>query len=136
VAFSPDLSLIAYFIQPDQRSSGRELHLSELEGEGDFILLRGDLMERFQWLPDSQHFLYWMGDAWLPKLGHICQEVADFPEFPVRSDIHWVDTSRFLFLSGDEGNWHLNLGHLSGELNAIAELGESYAFAYCLIMDK
>ena len=133
VSFSPDLTRLAYFHQPDQRSSGRELHLTELDGDEDFLFLRGEVMERFQWLPDSQHFLYWEIDAWLPQLAHICQEAAEFPAFAVRSDIHWVDATRFLFLSGGDGAWELNLGAIDGTLTPIAELGESYAFAFQVV---
>jgi dipeptidyl aminopeptidase/acylaminoacyl peptidase len=133
VVFSPDLTRLAYFHQPDQSSSGRELHLIELDGDEDFLFLRGEVMERFQWLPDSQHFLYWEVDAWQPKLGHICQDPAGFPAFVVRSDIHWVDAQRFLFLSGGDGAWELNLGAIDGTLTPIAELGESYAFAFRVV---
>jgi hypothetical protein len=136
VAFSPDLSRMAYFSQPELRSSGRELHLSQLEGKEDFLFLRGDVLERFQWLPDSQHFLYWVADTWQPQFGHICQDAAEFPDFPVRSDIYWVDATRFLFLSGEEGDWELNLGHLTGELTPIAELGESSAFAFSVVAEE
>jgi hypothetical protein len=136
VAFSPDLARVAYFRQPDQVSSGRELHLSELGGDEDYLFLRGDVLERFQWLPDAQHFLYWLGDAWQPKLGHICQEAAEFPAFAVRSDIHWVDAQRFLFLSGEGGAWELNLGAIDGTLAPIAELGESYAFAFRVVGEE
>jgi dipeptidyl aminopeptidase/acylaminoacyl peptidase len=133
VAFSPDLTRLAYFHQPDQRSSGRELHLIELDGDEDFLFLRGEVMERFQWLPDSQHFLYWEIDAWQPQLAHICQEAGEFPAFAVRSDIHWVDAQRFLFLSGGDGAWELNLGTVDGDLTPIAELGESSAFAFRVV---
>lgn len=134
--FSPDLTRMAYFFQPEGRSSGRELHLSELDGEQDFLFLRGDVMERFQWLPDSQHFLYWVADAWQPQLGHICQNAPPFPDFSVHSDIHWIDANRFLFLFGTEGQWRLNLGHISGNLVLIADLGESSAFSFSLVSEE
>jgi hypothetical protein len=51
----------------------------------------------------------------------------------VRSDIHWVDAQRFLFLSGGDGAWELNLGTIDGDLTPIAELGESYAFAFRVV---
>lgn len=132
VAFSPDLSLLAYFHQPDMRSSGVELHFNYLDGNIDFLFMRGDLVQRLQWLPDSRRFLYWMADAWQPSLGHICDNPGVFPEFTMRSDIHWVDSNRFLFLTGEAENWELVLGELSGQLTSIAELGESSAFAYSL----
>ena len=132
VAFSPDLSILAYFHQPDMRSSGVELHFNELDGDEDYLLFRGELVERVQWLPDSRHFLYWLAEAWQPTLGHICQDAGKFPEFTIRSDISWVDAERFLFLTGEAENWELFLGELSGELMPIAELGESSAFAFSL----
>jgi hypothetical protein len=136
VIFSPDRSFMAYFRQPEQRSSGRELRISQLDGEEDFLYLRGDVMERFQWLPDSQRFLYWEAEAWRPMLGHICQDATDFPDFPIRSDIYWVDGNRFLFLSGGDGAWQLNLGYIDGELFPIAELGESSAFSFSLVTNE
>jgi hypothetical protein len=130
VVISPDLQKIAYWRQPNQRSSGRELRIMEVYGTQDYAFAEGNIMERFEWLPNSQRFLFWYSDSWDPWIGHVCQEATRFPGAAIRSDIHWVDVVRYLYLSSSEDSWNLYLGELGlGEI-LVEVLGESYSFAY------
>ena len=127
---SPDLEKIAYWRQAEQRSSGRELRIMEVYGDEDQAFAQGNVMERFQWLPDSEHYLFWYTDSWDPWLGHLCKEAVQMHGLAIRSDIHWVDERRYLYLSGSEASWSLNLGDLAVGQTQLEELGESYSFAY------
>jgi hypothetical protein len=130
VVISPDLQKIAYWRQPNQRSSGRELRVMEVYGNQDDAFAEGNVMERFQWLPDSQRFLFWYSDSWHPWMGHLCQKANKFPGATIRSDIHWVDDFRYLYLSSLEHSWNLYLGDVNSRQILVEDLGESYSFAY------
>jgi hypothetical protein len=130
---SPDLQKIAYWRQPNQRSSGRELRIMEVYGTQDYAFAEGNILERFEWLPNSQRFLFWYSDSWDPWIGHVCQEATRFPGAAIRSDIQWVDAVRYLYLSSSEDSWNLYLGELDmGEI-LVEVLGESYSFAYASV---
>jgi hypothetical protein len=130
VVISPDLQKIAYWKQPNQRSSGRELRIMEVYGTQDYAFAEGNIMERFQWLPDSQRFLFWYSDSWDPWMGHVCQKAIKFPGASIRSEIHWVDDVRYLYLSSSEDSWNLYLGELDSGHILLEDLGESYSFAF------
>jgi hypothetical protein len=127
---SPDLQKIAYWTQPTQLSNERELRIMEVYADDDIVFAQGNIMERFQWLPDSEHYLFWYTDSWDPWLGHLCKEAVKLPGLAMRSDIQWVDGERYLYLSGDEGSWSLYLGDLKAEQILVENLGESYSFAF------
>jgi hypothetical protein len=130
VVISPDLQKIAYWRQPNQRSSGRELRIMEVYGSQDDAFAEGNVMERFQWLPDSQRFLFWYSDTWHPWIGHLCQKATRLPGAAIRSDINWVDGVRYLYLSSSEDSWKLYLVKLDSRHILVEDLGESYSFAY------
>ena len=90
-------------------------------------------MERFEWLPDSQHFLFWYSDTWDPWLGNVCNVAVMLTTMEIRSDIQWVNETQYLYLSGSEGAWDLYLGDLEGEQTLLENLGESYSFAFALM---
>jgi hypothetical protein len=127
---SPDLQKIAYWRQADQRTNERELRILDVYGEEDQVFVQGNVMERFQWLPDSRQFLFWYTDSWDPWLGHLCEEALPLTELAIRSDIHWVDADRYIYLSGSEGSWSLHLGQLSAGQEQLEVLGETYSFAF------
>ena len=129
-AISPDLQKIAYWRQEERRSADRELRIMDIYAEEDYAFVQGDIMERFQWLPDSRHYLFWYTASWDPWLGSLCEEAVELPGLAIRSDIHWVDETRYLYLSGSEGGWELYLGDLAAGQSLVEDLGESYSFAF------
>jgi hypothetical protein len=130
VVISPDLEKITYWKQEDQRSSGRELRIMEVYGGEDHIYAQGNITERFQWVPDSKRFLFWYTDSWDPWLGNLCETAEPLQGLAIRSEIHWIDEGRFLYLSGSEGGWGLYLGDLNKGTVRLEDLGQSYSFSF------
>jgi hypothetical protein len=96
-------------------SNDHELHLAKFDGSQDVIYTAGYELYFWGWSPDSFHFVFGQFNLNQPFLGSLCGgavPLVDPSETPA-SWITWVDTSRFLFVSGGEGQPHqLRLGQV------------------------
>jgi hypothetical protein len=128
---SPDLGYIAFWRPDAPRSNRRNLYLAHANGTGEVIYHTAHLLEFLGWAPDSEHFVFWEFGEWLPQLGHLCGSFAPLTDTPTAS-IHWIDTSRFLFVSSpgasrlrpprEHGPWELRLGTVGGTSILIARI--------------
>ncbi|MCB0167653.1 MAG: hypothetical protein KDI79_25730 [Anaerolineae bacterium] len=106
VYISPDLSHIAYprFMAPAATYGDFptvELHLADIDGSHDFVYASGKV-GFVNWLPDSEHFMFWQerdNDFYLGQISNkktILLAEIWFLELP------WIDESHFLFYDGSE----------------------------------
>jgi hypothetical protein len=152
VHFSPDLAMMAYWPLPIGAANERELHLVQISSETakkseDVIYIRGELTADLAWSPDSQHFIYQMGDPDTPTsyyyLGGICQRPAIIKETTEGGAANWVDKTRFLLEIGipdtadPVGNptipaqWELHLGRMGQDNTEL--LGVVTAYHWTII---
>jgi hypothetical protein len=104
VQFSPDQTYLSYWLWPQPMKNLRELHLVQLLGStpangNDTVYISDYLASDVVWSPDSQHFMFSIGD---PEdkmqlyLGHICQRPQLLSESTTSWEASWVDSSRYL----------------------------------------
>ena len=150
VSFSPDQNFMAYWPSPEGYANFRELHLSHLglipTGiTPDVVYLRGELIDVLAWSPDSQHFIFQMGDPGRQTqfyyLGNICQRPVLLANLAVRgySTLNaggnlatWVDASRYLLevnVPGVNNQWELHLGEIGQDQTEVLGLVTSYDWA-------
>lgn len=128
VTLSPDLMLVAFWKPISPQSNIRELHIASVDGAWDVVYATGDSTEFKSWSADSRHFVYWFFQEQRPYLGQLCEEPVPLVEpVPVGwLSMQWLDPSRFLFLSGQEGEWMLSLGTAGGAARPVVELDSGY----------
>lgn len=116
--FSPDLSRLGYWKAPPE-STTRELRLARVDGSEDFLYVTDFVIDFLSWSPDSQRFIYTIGEgeAVTTVLGDICADprpLADFHAYPM-----WLEGNRFMALQETEGALQLFLATLPGSLEPI-----------------
>jgi hypothetical protein len=147
VSFSPDQNFMAYWPSPEGYANIRELHLSRLglnqtETTPDVIYLRGELIDVLAWSPDSQHFIFQMGDPGQQTqfyfIGDICQRPVKLTNLAVGgyftlnaggNIVTWVDAYRYLLWVGipdDNNQWELHLGEIGQDKTEVLGVITSY----------
>ena len=147
VSFSPDQNYMAYWPSPEGYANIRELHLSGLvrnptDTTSDVIYLRGELIDVLAWSPDSQHFIFQMGDPGQQTqffyLGDICHRPIKLANLSVGGYFTlntggniatWVDAYRYLLEVGipDVNNqWELYLGEIGQDQTEVLGVVTSY----------
>jgi Tol biopolymer transport system component len=114
---SPNQEDIAYLRRARPESNDYELHLAKFDGSQDVIYTTGYYLNFQGWSPDSFHFVYGQTNLGFPFLGSLCGGAVPLvaPNETPASQITWVDASRFLFVSGGEGQpRELRLGQVGG----------------------
>jgi hypothetical protein len=124
VHFSPDQRFMIYYPWPEGATNQRELHLTRIDGipgktSVDSIYTNGTLVDNLAWSPDSQHFLFSMGNlnknTWLFYAGAICQQPSLISETGSSGTASWLDATRFLLelsTPNDAKKWELRLGKI------------------------
>jgi dipeptidyl aminopeptidase/acylaminoacyl peptidase len=150
VSFSPDQNYMAYWISQKGGANQRELHLVQINGRTsntplDIIYTSGDMIDIVAWSPDSQHFIFKMGNAQQQSqffyIGDICQQPFKLAEnaggdyLMVSGEVAtWVDTSRYLLEVGIPiyyVKWELHLGIIGSEQTDV--LGEVTAYDWAIL---
>lgn len=114
---APNQDDIAYLRRVRPMSNDHELHLAKFDGIQDVVYTAGNLLYFWGWAPDSFHFVFGQFNLNRPYLGSLCGGAVPLvaPNETPASQITWVDASRFLFVSGGEGQPHeLRLGQVGG----------------------
>lgn len=134
VSVSPDQSYITYWPSPQGIANQRELHLVRLGNQinsssSDNLYVHGELIDVLAWSPDSQHFIFQMGDPGSQNmffyLGGICQQPKRLDGFisggtlpwNIGSNIaDWVDSNHYLLVAGlpkITDQWELYLSRIN-----------------------
>ncbi len=117
-SISPNQEYIAYLRRPRQNTNFNEMHLAKFDGSADIIYAEDDELYFQGWALDSYHFVYDLFPTHQPRLGSLCGAPTGLvaaSETPA-TQITWVDSEHFLFVSGEEGQTRqLRLGEVGGE---------------------
>ncbi len=127
-AFSPDQAKVAYWRWTEPNSNHRELHIASLDGREHVVYETGDMLEFQAWSPDSQHFVYRVGE--FPGqllLGHLCAASAPLA-VPAGTLDSWLDAGRFVFVRSDSDPLELNLVSLNGALSYLGSFEGAYDY--------
>ena len=125
---SPDMSLVAYGqrVGPPANNTW-DLHIAELNGASDVVFATGDL--RFvAWSPDSGWFVF--TDNQVYKVAQVGNGVWPMADTPPARDMEWVDSNRFIYLSGNSGSWDLRMGSFSAPSIQIGTSSSSNFLAF------
>jgi hypothetical protein len=101
---SPNQEYIAFWRPVEPLSNVRELHIAKFDGSANVIYAVGYLMEFLGWSPDSVHFAF--GEFGEPQLGNICGASEPLTDIALANQVRWIDSTRFLFVSGREQDPH------------------------------
>ncbi|MCB0223903.1 MAG: hypothetical protein KDI02_09450 [Anaerolineae bacterium] len=106
IYISPNLTHIAYprFITPASTYGDFplvELHLADIDGSNDFVYASGKV-GFVNWLPDSDHFVFWQERDNDFYRGQISNKKAILLAKIWFLELPWIDESHFLFYDGVE----------------------------------
>lgn len=131
VRLSPDLERIAFWRPHAPRSNLRDLYLAHADGTGEAVYHTAYALEFLGWAPDSEHFVF-SETSGVPQLGHVRGGFAPLADTGVATEVRWVDTSHFLFVTSpgatnladlyEHGPWELRLGTVGGTSSVIARV--------------
>jgi hypothetical protein len=151
ISFSPDHTFMTYWLDSKEALNHRELHLTRINEllthtYLDTVYIRGDMIELLAWSPDSQHFIFQMGDPGKQSqffyIGDICQPPiklaqnvgGEFTWVSGGGIATWVDASRYLIEVGLPiyyDKWELHLGKIGSEQTDV--LGEVTAYDWAIL---
>ncbi len=123
VAFSPDLSQIAYLQEIDTPTENmRELHIARSDGSADIVYTAGELLQFVGWgPPGSQTFVFALGEDQALHLGSLGASPAPLSQATGSAcsahgifNLRWVDSSRYLYIQGHGESLNLCLGLAGG----------------------
>lgn len=122
---APDLSKVAFM-----RSAGEqnEEHLvfADEDGGSEIVYTTGDLRWA-GWSPDSSSFVYSVGpmDLMLGTIGESPQPLGNGMQF------RWVNSKKYLFLTGSRGDWTLMQGSVGSAAEEIVRsVGDFIAYDF------
>lgn len=120
-AFSPDFSHVIYTSIPmESEQKQLELHLAEPSGANDVLLTSNQYVAFYGWVPDSQHYVIYIGEPITIQLGDLNKNFRPLIEDTNGvGNVTWVSSNEFLFIKGGDGFWELHLGALEGENSLI-----------------
>ncbi len=121
---SPDLDKIAYLEREGKPEANQwNLHIAKLDGSVDSIVRTGNI--RFKgWSPDGtwvtveEEGIFLVGFA----AGNFWQLAGNMPTIEMK----WVDSERYLFLSGDYKAMELHLGRVRAPSQVIGPVSSDY----------
>ena len=126
VGFSPDLSLVHYWIA-ESPSNQRELHITQLparrgEPAADIIYDRQPFLEMVGWSPDGRAFLYQIGDDAdrALMLGELCSDPRELARGAFNL-LTWIDSQRFVIVQSDAARQKFSYftANLDGEIRPL-----------------
>lgn len=127
-SFSPDLGRMAFL-----RFEGgfEELHIANADGGGDVVYDEADRLDFLGWAPDSQRFLYLVGDTQL-RIGRVASEATLLGDAPIipHMGIQWVDNDRFLYAMRNGTDQELWLSGPSDVGQMVASMNQANFPAY------
>jgi len=115
VAYSPDLSRLAYIAHPDPDGQ-RQLHLATFDGQHDVTYAGDARLHWIGWAPDSRRLAYSLGDQQALWLGAVDGEPQAYAAIPSGAgELRWVDAGRFVVVRQQAEGFALLLADLSGQ---------------------
>jgi hypothetical protein len=113
-AISPDFAKVA-FERDTATPNIMELYIANVDGTGETLYDTGNI-SWWNWNPDSTNFVYRTdtGDLRLGRLGAGPMTLGN------GTNLRWVNTTRYLYLTGSYGSWTLKLGTLGGADTTLA----------------
>ena len=124
-AFSPNLDKVGYAKSVGEPSANqRELHIANADGSGDLVFATGEGVEFWHWTPDGTRFMYAINGgaekgAYLGQLSDGSTLIASLPE--TLNQMHWVDSSRFLYFQQNGNVWELRISDVDGQNHAFID---------------
>ena len=119
---SPDLTKMAYIapmVPPVENTYN--LIVSNVDGSGNSVVANGQFMFDPVWASDSIHYLYGLGTlpavtAYIGQVGGVPTAVVDYNN-PIGGK--WVDATRYLVVTNNDGRWRLLLGTIGAPTGVI-----------------
>ncbi|MGH2605441.1 MAG: hypothetical protein ACRDG5_02515, partial [Anaerolineales bacterium] len=125
-ALSPDLRRIG-FTRPTATPTMSDLVLANADGSGEFVYGTGRIHWR-GWSPDGIHLVYAYGED---MVLHIAASDADPVPLTAGLQLRWINADQFLYLSGERGEWTLQLGEIGADPIPLATpVGELIAYDF------
>jgi dipeptidyl aminopeptidase/acylaminoacyl peptidase len=128
VAFSPDLSHVAYLEQVEGARPGSNeggLLVTNLD-DGETVTVAERAQDVYGWSPDGQHVAYMTTvqapQAYIGRLGSDPLPVYEDPEVAA-IDVRWIDAERYLFTTITEQGRSIHLGEVGGSSWVLVTLG-------------
>jgi hypothetical protein len=116
---SPDLQKMVYLSPVGETYEELAIHWVDLTTATDSVPGAGTV-RLFGWTPDSSRYVYGAPDGTGVKIHEFGFPPTTLSDQPRTSDIQWIDSNQFLFLSGKVGLWELRLGTPGGVSTVIA----------------
>jgi dipeptidyl aminopeptidase/acylaminoacyl peptidase len=108
---SPDLEKVAYLRQVGEMAdNSRELHIAGADGTADLAYLREANLMFSAWSPDSEQFVFMVGDNLRSYLGQVGMTPAPLTDAVSVTGVRWVNPAHFLFITRSGENVELRLG--------------------------
>ena len=111
---SSDLTRVA-FLRDTATTNIQDLYLADANGSGETLYATGDI-QWVGWSPDNIHFIYSLSS---PMSLHLGVDSGSPTPIGSCSQLKWIDSTRFLCLSGNYGAWTLMRGEIGGDLTSI-----------------
>jgi hypothetical protein len=105
---APDLAHVAY-TRPTATVNVWDLFIAGPDGTGESFVATGDV-QWAGWAPDGVHFVYSNGGPMNLQLGTVGGGSAPLV---LGTDLVWLNSTDYLYLSGSSGAWTLNHGSLA-----------------------
>jgi Tol biopolymer transport system component len=113
---SPDLQRVAYLQQSGVTAGNvRSLHIANVDGSDDQAYTESENLMFNSWAPDSRRFAFTLGETAQLMIGEIGQEARPVDDLSAVSDLRWVDSDRFLYITRSGGSADLRLRSINGE---------------------
>ena len=120
--FSPDLNRVVYVKSIGE--TAEELHIANADSSEDFVYATGEDVRFWQWTPDSTRFMYAINGGaeigiYLGQLSGGSTLIANVPT--TLDQVHWVDSSRFLYIQPNGVVWELRISDMDGSNHAFID---------------
>lgn len=110
---APDLSRMAYLAPLDPPSGNTyNLVVSSVDGSGSVVVETGQFQVSPVWATDSAHYFYGLGllPASTPYIGQVGAAPTAVLDYSNPVEVQWVDATRYLVVTNNDGRWQLLLG--------------------------
>jgi Tol biopolymer transport system component len=108
---SPDGARVAYVSPTGPPETNRsDLFIARVDGSDQTRYLTGDLLDFTVWAPDSQQFIFSMGQPFRSYVGQVGETPQPVSDTPSAYNIQWIDSSRFMFVTRTAQAVELRLG--------------------------
>jgi len=136
---SPDLTKMAYLAPAEPSGDGiYNLIVSTVDGSGSVVVASGQFQVSPVWATDSTHYFYSLGylPASTPYIGVVGGSPIAVFDYNNPVWAQWVDASRYLVVTNNDGLWRLLLGTMGAPTGLIYESIESSSNALTFSVNR